>query len=656
MIARQARRHYRAPRSISIVLLIVTAFAVASCGGGGEGGGSSTAGSGGTGSGGTTAAPIVSVSETAVAVGVASTQSSPAPVVIQVTVTNPPATTLQSKLTWNGQAVANATLAWQSAAAGQMTITVPAPTQLGTGNFTGNVMLQVCRDSACAQPVGNSPISIAVSYEVTPPPTFYLPQPQVGFQTTTSETNPQTTSFLFVIQNIPLNGLWVLITQPKTGFITNATFSEAPVSNGDLNVTFTLQLVSPASLGSGYFDSSVTFQICYDQACSQPIAGSPVTQPFYYTVDLTPGDEYQPVNVAQQGISDLAYDAANQQLYVSALSGYNSTVTGAVTQVDPITGALGAQLSLSDSLSSIAISDDGQYLYTGSKENPVIYRLTLSTLQQDLQIPLGTMMNGSQAIPNIVGNMAVAPGEPQTIAVALASPGGLPATAGTQVFDGAVARAQSLAPLGYYASPDSISWGSDATSLYAYRYSQQQPFDEEIDSVAVSGSGLSVESSIDLTGGPDNVQQLIYQQGQLFDLDGYVRAAATGSIVGQFQMPSQLTAGGIQVISVTPDSANGRAFMLIRDTEQSHLLLLNFSLSSYLLQAVADLGYDTFDVNINTHMIRWGSQGLAFNRNGLQLLSGTFYAAPTGGNQQARARASSRTQLAVAHLRGPTRH
>ena len=59
-----------------------------------------------------------------------------------------------------------------------------------------------------------------------------------------------------------------------------------------------MTLVSPASLGSRLFSSSITFMICYDQACSNQIPGRPVTQPVYYNIFLTQGIEFNLINAS----------------------------------------------------------------------------------------------------------------------------------------------------------------------------------------------------------------------------------------------------------------------------------------------------------------------------------------------------------------------
>lgn len=76
--------------------------------------------------------------------------------------------------------------------------------------------------------------------------------------------------------------------------------------------------------------------------------------------------------------------------------------------------------------------------------------------------------------------------------------------------------------------------------------------------------------------------------------------------------------------------ANNRLFVLTRDAESSHLVLLIYTLPSLTMQGAIDLGYDVGDGTIQPSMVLWGSNGIAFNRDGLQILSGSFSTSPSG--------------------------
>ena len=63
-----------------------------------------------------------------------------------------------------------------------------------------------------------------------------------------------------------------------------ATLSDA---GGYSPITVTIQFQSPATLGAGVYNDTVTMTGCYDQACTQPVTGSPQTVQVQYTVTDT---------------------------------------------------------------------------------------------------------------------------------------------------------------------------------------------------------------------------------------------------------------------------------------------------------------------------------------------------------------------------------
>jgi hypothetical protein len=573
----------------------------------------------------------------------------PASVTVKVSVANAPSTALTGSVAFSGDYIATASASWQSSSEGELTIAFFSPDQLGAGNYSATVTVNVCSDTECAHPIQGSPAQVTVHYAVTgsalPPVSFYFTNPFSNFAATTSETSPETTNFTFDIKNVPPAGLYAVITQPKGGFVTGVSDSVTIDTAGELVVTLTMTLQSPASLGSGFFNSSVSVAICYDQACNNPVPGSPVSVPIYYEVYLTQGKEYSLVSSSAQGISDLAYDSASGSLYVTGLSGYNSGYSSAVTELDPVTGKILSQQSVPDGLRHIAVSDDGQFVYAASTTNSSIYRLNVPALTTDITIDLGSSSTDEGVEANIAGGIAVAPGAPRTLAVALSHAAGPNQSQGVAIFDDGTARPKVLAPLSNYTRADSIAWGANAQTLYDSRESDQQPEDWEIDALSVDSSGLTLSNSVGLTGTSDSAGLITYASGTLYESTGFLRDATTLKVVQQVALPEDgESPNPFSIVCITPDTANNRVLVLSRNGTSSHLLLLSYASSTLSLQGVADLGYDSFDVNIQTRQIVWGTQGVAFNRNGLQILSGSF-SAPGSGNNPAGARYTGKELL-----------
>jgi hypothetical protein len=631
-----------------LIALAASALLLAGCGGGGaEAGASSSGGSSGTsgsaGSSGssasTTPAPSISIVQTPINVSGQTGNPAPASVSIPFTIANASmATPLYGVATTSGDYVARASLSNQSAVAGTLTITFIAPALLGAGNYSETVTLNMCSDNACTHQISGAPANITVNYSVTgsalPSVSFNLVTPDAFFATTTSVTTSETTTFTIYFDNVPPAGLYLILRQPQGGFITNLTDSQAQDTAGNTIVTLNFTLASPASLGSGYFKSSVTLEACYDSACNNSVAGSPITVPINYEISLTQGMEYSLASSTLGGVSDLAYDSANQQLYVTSRSGYPPGSQAAVSQIDPISGNVVSKSMINDDLTNIAVSDDGQLLYAGSAANAVVYRLTLPGLQPDITIPLGSVTEPpANVVPNVAAQLAVAPSAAHTLAVSLVPSENSTEPPGILMFDDAIERAQSIPQLGRFASADALAWGPTANILYASRFAYQGPLAQEIDVLQADPSGLSIQSDFDLTGGTDTFGAIRYDSGKLYEASGIVRDATSGAVLGQIALPDYMpTEPSPEILCVTPDSANSRLFALVHDYQSSRLLLFVYSLPSLAPQAYIDLGYDSFDVNITPRMILWGSNGIAFNE-GLQILSGTFQAEGNAGLQ-----------------------
>lgn len=61
-------------------------------------------------------------------------------------------------------------------------------------------------------------------------------------------------------------------------------FNASVLPGSTLPATVALQFKSPASLGLGTYNDTVTINVCFDQSCSQPLSNSPQTVQVHYTV------------------------------------------------------------------------------------------------------------------------------------------------------------------------------------------------------------------------------------------------------------------------------------------------------------------------------------------------------------------------------------
>jgi DNA-binding beta-propeller fold protein YncE len=448
----------------------------------------------------------------------------------------------------------------------------------------------------------------------------------------TSQTDQIEDDFSLYITNPPTSGLWVMVTQPSSGFVVGASLE--PYTGPDAVVG--LMLKSPAQLGSGFFNGSVAFEVCYDSQCQNPVQGSPVIEPLTFLVSLTSGHEFDLKTVGIPGVTDVAWNAANQQLYATTVAAYGSPAS--LVAVDPVAGTVGASLSFGPDLYQVALSDDGQYGYVASRDQPIVYRIQFPAFVSDLQIPLGSPLVGASSFANSVFQMQVAPGSPQTLAVSFAQAGSTDYTSGVAVFDGATERANLLPKLEDFGTPADIAWGASASILYAVRDTEQLPADlRELDIVNADTNGLSVGTTFPISLA-DPLGDIWYAGGRIYGTDGNVRDPSTNTILAQYVVPS-----GYQLSTLVPDPANGRLFVLVHGMEDSRLLLLCYDASTLALRSVTDLGFDE-TIPYPLHLITWGTDGIAFTsgEGSLVVFSGSFQSSASSGPSEIKKSATLR--------------
>lgn len=159
----------------------------------------------------------------------------------------------------------------------------------------------------------------------------------------------------------------------------------------------------------------------------------------------------------------VVYDATRDMLWASVGpdgSAYSSTVV----PIDASTGALGAPIPVGYGAGTLAISDDGQFLYVALTSNAFteIRRVTLATRTPDLQWMLPPNV---ECAARGVSDLVVLPGDPHALAVAEAFPGQCNTDRAVAIYDDGVVR------------PDTVSAGnanwliepsvSDPTLLFA---------------------------------------------------------------------------------------------------------------------------------------------------------------------------------------------
>lgn len=109
--------------------------------------------------------------------------------------------------------------------------------------------------------------------------TMSLSPQMLSVSATTAQSAP-TSSFQVNVTGLTQGQLVYLNATFTTQGISTATFAPG----GTLPATVSIQFKSPASLGAGTFNDTVTISACLDQACTEPASNSPLTLQVTYTI------------------------------------------------------------------------------------------------------------------------------------------------------------------------------------------------------------------------------------------------------------------------------------------------------------------------------------------------------------------------------------
>ncbi len=120
-------------------------------------------------------------------------------------------------------------------------------------------------------------------------------------------------------------------------------------------------------------------------------------------------------------VNDLVYDKHTGKIYASVPSAAGSN-GNSLTQINPVTGDIGASVFIGSEPGKLALSDNGQYLYTYLEGAAAIRRFDIAAQTAGLQFNIGGSTSSSISSSAFRANdIAVLPGNPESIAVARGS-------------------------------------------------------------------------------------------------------------------------------------------------------------------------------------------------------------------------------------------
>jgi hypothetical protein len=287
----------------------------------------------------------------------------------------------------------------------------------------------------------------------------------------------------------------------------------------------------------------------------------------------TPSPTNAPTFIRQVNLpaNDVAYSESAQSLLVSVPGSAGPERGNTITRVDPVSGVVGLSAFVGSEPSKLALSDDGQTLYTKlDGAAGAIRRFDVAAGTPGLQF----------AGPPYWIDMKVMPGSPQTLAIASGNNNG-----GVAIFENGVQRPATSngGAYGIY----SIDF-ADAATLYGYdNYSSGYEL-VKFDVTANGVTGTNIGNGLISGGG-----RIKFSGGRIYSQYGRVVDPQTRSSVGTFN-------GGGDAMAVDPVS--GRVFFIYNG------ILTAFDSSTF-----RKIGSTTLPgvTGTATSLVRWGENGLA---------------------------------------------
>jgi hypothetical protein len=292
--------------------------------------------------------------------------------------------------------------------------------------------------------------------------------------------------------------------------------------------------------------------------------------------------------------NDVVYSQTTGKLYLSVPSAAGAN-GNSITTLDPVSGVAEAPVFIGSEPRKLALADDGHTLYASLEGAAAIRRFDV--VSHALGAPFSIGFDNFYGTLSL-SDLAVAPGNPDLVAVSRNYRGVSPPEAGVAVFDNGVQRPTTTP--GHSAASDSLSFSASPGTLYGGGFSSG------LNTMTVNSSGVSVTSTTSFGVG----NTIRFDNGLVYSSSGQVVNPTTGTLVGSF------SAAG--AVAFTTDSSVGRAYFLSgsQSSPNYSLTLKAFDVNTF--NPVGTLTIPGVNGNVS-RLVRWGSNGLAFCTDGGQL-------------------------------------
>jgi hypothetical protein len=516
-------------------------------------------------------------------------QVNPSPTIIEVSLRDLPDGIEHALVSYSQVGLSSAGLLWDKEDSGQLYLEFRAPYSMAPGTYRDSVRIEGCEDSECTRKVSRGARTMSVSYTVR------------------AASGANAAGVTFSPERLQLSDL-VTSSGAGTDALIDMSFARAPIppnvrvehsSNAIWRLwTSTLAndrqqinmgLKTPGELGVGTYTDTLRISICIDPACVNPYPGNPYIVTVEYSITNVVGGEngYTVDVLPMPGTRELVADPIRDILFLA--------VDRSIKILDPVTRTVTRTVEVENEASALEVSADGRYLYASIKDAGKIQRFSLPQLTADISIALGS--DATFGTPLSAREIRVAPGQPETIAVAL-SDGSIGAE-GVVIFDNATARPERIPwPRDIYTdvAADSLQWGADSSVIYGANWTGQY---QSLYAFSVDSSGIRVAATTNGIRTPN--AQLHYARGLLYLDGGRIFDPSSRTLLDPLPLETPC------ICRLIPDQSLGKVFVGGAQIFGFGEVLAVFDIETHDLIGRAALPYS---IGVH-HLARWGSDGLA---------------------------------------------
>ncbi|MDQ3712621.1 MAG: FG-GAP-like repeat-containing protein [Acidobacteriota bacterium] len=289
---------------------------------------------------------------------------------------------------------------------------------------------------------------------------------------------------------------------------------------------------------------------------------------------------------------DIIYNSTDQKIYASVPSSAGNN-GNSLARINPTTGEINSTVFVGSEPSKLALAGNGQTMYVALDGASAVRSFDAATQMPGMQFSVGRdSFNGIYQI----NDLAVAPDNPNLVAVVRYYFGTSPPEAGVAVFDNGVQRPQT-GP-GHIDGSDFVAFSNTGSTLYGGGYYGG------LRTMAISANGVSVLNTTSFPVGA----RIKFDTGTIFSSTGQVIDAASRTLLGTFS--------GANSQAFIPDKSVGRAYYLVREGSTNVLTLKAYDINTFT--PVGSLPIQ--NVGDATSLVRWGANGLAFRTSDNQLI------------------------------------